>query len=501
MGAITRITSFFNKWFAEVIRQPALMVALVVGPFLVLLAFGEGVNVHGPKPRTLIVRPPESSGPMEPLPDELNNHIQVVGETTDMAYAQQRLKDGKIDAIAVLPPDPVEAVKKGQHAPIRILTNQIDPVTKSYTETYLSDQVAELNQRTIEKAIADAQSSMTDVQKFAQDARPVVRAMKENQGGIDQARANVDRLKAGLGPLSQAVEAANTAVSGIAFVVPGLAPATNNIHQLQQAVADLQTNVNKVDTALAGGVLPSDQDLAKITTDLDTLDETTAQIKAIPPDVLSAPFKLELTNVAPFVPSFTAFYSPAVLALLIQHLAVTLGALSMTRIRFIGMMDLLRVAPVRAWEVVTGNYLSYGVLCGVAASVLVALVVALLSVPVFGSYALLALALVLLISASLGIGFIVSMFSTSEQQAAQFAMLILLASIFFSGFVFALDKIAWPVRAVSYVLPSTYAIRTFQDVMLRGVLRQPGDLAVLFGMAFIFFAITVELFRREFQPA
>jgi len=111
------------------------------------------------------------------------------------------------------------------------------------------------------------------------------------------------------------------------------------------------------------------------------------------------------------------------------------------------------------------------------------------------------LGVALLIVVSLGIGFVVSLISTSEQQAAQIAMLILLASIFFSGFVFSLDKIGWPVRALSYALPSTYAMRSLQDVMLRGVLRQPGDFAILAGAGVVFFVATLGLFRREFRPA
>ena len=97
------------------------------------------------------------------------------------------------------------------------------------------------------------------------------------------------------------------------------------------------------------------------------------------------------------------------------------------------------------------------------------------------------------------IGFIISMLSSSEQQAAQIAMLVLIASVFFSGFLVSLDTIVWPVRAVSYALPATYAIRTLQDVMLRGVLRTPGDVAVLGAFSLLFFLATLLLFRREFR--
>lgn len=501
IGSLTRTMAFFSKWMAEIIRQPALMFTLIVGPFLVLLAFGQGVDIGGTRPRTIVVRPAGAQGEIQPLPEELNAHIEVVGETTDLDAARRELKKGHADVVAVLPPDPMDVIRRGEHIPIQILTNEIDPVTKSYAKAYLGDQVAELNQRTIARAIGEAQSSVGDVQTVLNEARPVLDALRANQGNIETARGQVADVKRILGPLRSAAAAVDTAARGVSFVIPGFGNAANQTARLDQLVNDLNVTVGKLDAQLNGssGNL-SAADLDEFDANLTAIDRAVTDILAIPPEVLSAPFQLQLENVAPFVPTFTGFYAPAVLALLLQHLAITLGALSMARIRIIGLMDLLRTSPVRPMEVVVGNYLSYGTLCAVAGAVLVSLVVVLLDVPVFGSYALVAVALALLIATALGVGFFISMISSSEQQAAQISMLILLGSIFFSGFVFSLDRIAWPIRAVSYALPSTYAIRTLQDVMLRGTLRKPEDLYVLAGTAVFFFVVTIILFRREFRP-
>lgn len=502
MHAVTRTLAFFSKWMAEVVRQPALMVSLIAGPFLVLLAFGQGVDVGGIRPRIIVVEPATNTGPMQPLPDELNDHVKLVATTQDLSWAQDQLRKGKVDAVGVIPPDPLKTVEQGQHVPIQIYTNDIDPVTRSYAELYLNQQVAELNRKTIEKAITEAQGSAKDIRQVVQQARPIVETLQNNQGGVDTALSQVQRLQQLVDPLPSAVNAANNALQGVSFVVPGLNTAANQVQRLSQATTDLKQGLDRLNQTLQSGQgLASATDMDRVAKNLDEIDKTAGEVLAIPPDVLASPFELHLENVAPYVPGFTAFYSPAVLALIIQHLAITLGALSMTRIRLLGLMDLLRVSPVRPREVVVGNYLSYGVLCAVAAAALSALVIGVLNVPVFGAYWELVLGVALLITVSLGIGFVVSLISTSEQQAAQIAMLILLASIFFSGFVFSLDKIGWPVRALSYALPSTYAMRSLQDVMLRGVLRQPADFAILAAAGLVFFVATLGLFRREFRPA
>jgi ABC-2 type transport system permease protein len=146
-----------------------------------------------------------------------------------------------------------------------------------------------------------------------------------------------------------------------------------------------------------------------------------------------------------------------------------------------------------------GNYLSYGTLCVVAGGALLGLMLGLMGVPVFGPVAALIGVLLLLILASVGIGLVVSIISTSEQQAAQIAMLILIASVFFSGFLVSLDTFQFPVNIVSYLLPATYAIRTLDDVMLRGTFHGGFDMAVLAAFAVVFFASTVALTRREMR--
>ena len=415
MRSATRSLSFFSKWSAEIIRQPALMLSLVLGPFLVLLAFGHGVNVNGPRPRTLIVESQDTDASIQPIPEELNEHIDIVGTTTDMGYARQQLRDGKVDAVAVMPPDPVERVKSGQHIPVHILTNEIDPVREGYARAYLRDQVAELNKDTIARAIGEAQGSITEVQEATAQARPILQTLRAAEGDIERARTQTRELREAIGPLARASNRAASAITGASFVVPGLEGPADQAERLGRITSDLNASIDSLDRALndpqGGGRVPTASEIDEIERNLDEIDTLAKDVQAISPEVLAAPFKLQMEDTSPFNASFTAFYAPAVLALLLQHLAITLGALSMARIRLIGMMDLLRVSPVRTGEVVAGNYLSYGTLCAVAAAALVGLTVWLLNVPVFGSWWLVAGSLSLLVLASLGVGFVISLIS------------------------------------------------------------------------------------------
>jgi ABC-2 type transport system permease protein len=102
------------------------------------------------------------------------------------------------------------------------------------------------------------------------------------------------------------------------------------------------------------------------------------------------------------------------------------------------------------------------------ASVITVLAVWLLKVPMFGNWWNYAAAVVILLFTSLAVGFFISLISQTDTQAVQYSMLLLLASIFFSGFFLDLRLMWPPMKILAWSLPATYGIRMLQDVMLRG---------------------------------
>lgn len=205
--------------------------------------------------------------------------------------------------------------------------------------------------------------------------------------------------------------------------------------------------------------------------------------------VVAEPTRAELHNVAPVVPGVVAFYAPAVLALIIQHLAVTLVALSMVKERTSGIMEMYRVAPVNAWEIVASKVFAYLFIGGVIAIITLGLMRVGFNVPMLGDPVLLFLMVALVLVASLGLGLAIAVISDSERQAVQLSLLVLLASVFFSGFVLSIDEFNMAVRSVAHVLPVTHGIRLIQDIMLRGSIAhlwQVGMLGLIAGLMLLF---------------
>jgi ABC-2 type transport system permease protein len=214
------------------------------------------------------------------------------------------------------------------------------------------------------------------------------------------------------------------------------------------------------------------------------------------PEVVARPTRAEAINVSPTEPDVVNFFGPAVFALVLQHLAITLTALSMVRERLSGTMDVYRVAPVNPNELLVGKYMAYAVFSLVIAASVAALLIFVLGVPILGGAWPFVAIVLLLIFASLGIGLLISLVADSEQQAVQLAMLVLLASVFFSGFVLPVEEFVSAVRYFAYLLPVTHGIETFQQAMLRGAIDSWWMLWALAGIGVALYLISLLRLRR-----
>jgi len=233
---------------------------------------------------------------------------------------------------------------------------------------------------------------------------------------------------------------------------------------------DLQTAIEKTQ-ALRQAMPPGDTNTAQVVeleNDLTGLNENLTTFRSLASGILVNPFSVKTSGISGIQFTVTGFFAPAVIVLLLQHLSITFASLSIVREKRSGIMELFRVAPITAFETLLGKYLSYLFLELILAGVITWLAVSFLNIPILGNWRDYALAVFILLFTSLGVGFFISLISETDTQAVQYSMLLLLASIFFSGFFLDLRLMREPVTILAWSLPATYGIRMLQDVMLRG---------------------------------
>jgi ABC-2 type transport system permease protein len=218
----------------------------------------------------------------------------------------------------------------------------------------------------------------------------------------------------------------------------------------------------------------------------------------VPPQTVVSPLIPQYTNLEGTSLSFVKFYAPSVFALLLQHIAVTLGALSLVRERLRGILEMFRIAPIPSASIIDGKYLGYIFFLAIITALLLGLLL-FLGVPFLGNIWVFVAFTLLLIVASLGIGFFLSCISNSDTTAIQLSMLMLLLSIFFSGFFLPITNFVGFMQPLMRLIPLTEGIQGFQNILLKGQVPSLSNWLYLAGVALVMYIITQAVFRRQLR--
>lgn len=193
---------------------------------------------------------------------------------------------------------------------------------------------------------------------------------------------------------------------------------------------------------------------------------------------------------------------PGLVAVIMMIIAAMLTSLSIAREWERGTMEQLAATPVARTEVVLGKLLPYvGIgLADVAVSSLLG--VYLFDVPFRGSAALLMVLSFFFLLGALGLGMFISAVAKSQVLATQIAMVAtFLPAFLLSGFMFTLEIMPAPLRALSHLVPARYFLVVTRGIFLKGVgievLRVQGLLMIAF--AAVGLGLAVVKFRKELE--
>ncbi len=498
-----RVSAFLGKEVFEVLRQPRLVVTLILGPFLILLLVGVGYRNEPRVLRTLFVaHDDETAGLVETYASNLSPSLVYSGVVRDDEEGKQHLRRGEVDLLVIAPGSPESALESNEQATFQVYHNEIDPLQASYVEFVGQFFVEEFNRRVLrnltQEGQVEAAGAKEDLAKVRQSGDLLLAALESG----NEAEARTQRAA-----YSNDLDQLDLAVGASAAVLAGLAGAQGSEPDAEtQAILDKLSDVRERSAALGdvttgcASCAQQAQQVREIQERLDELETTLTKFENVSPEVVVSPFRSEAHSILPVQPRMIDFFAPTVLALLLQHLSVTFAALSIVRERRLGTTELFRVSPLLAVEALVGKYLSNLMFGGTLAAVLTALLVYGLGVPMLGRWGDYVLIMASLLFTSLGMGFVISLSSQTESQAVQYSMLVLLAAIFLGG-LFVSPYLLWePVRAISWLLPVTYGMNLLQEVMLRGVTPNWLYMTGLVGLGVVLLLVAWVQLRRLLQP-
>jgi ABC-2 type transport system permease protein len=192
------------------------------------------------------------------------------------------------------------------------------------------------------------------------------------------------------------------------------------------------------------------------------------------------------------------FMVPAVLALVLMIVLLTLGSMAVVRERESGTMEQLIVTPLDARALMIGKLAPYAAVGLVEVLVTTAIAVGWFRVPLRGPFLeLLALAFLFVIVV-LAMGLLVSTIVRTQQQAMMTSIFfVMVPMLYLSGLLFPIENMPRIIQAVTWFLPLRYFATIVRGMFLKGA-----DLGTLWpdALALLGFAVGVTfLAARRFR--
>jgi ABC-2 type transport system permease protein len=493
IGYLIKVFSFFIKEFHDVRRQPRLMISLVGGPLLVLAAFGATFRSANPFVTVVLVWP-ENGIPgisQEQAAQLINSNFRLIAVTSDKERALQLLDQNLVDVVEVVPEIKSVAERLGERPEIQIFSKAIDPNKEAWV-----------------RAISYAQMNTINQQLLAQEAGLAQDKAREVNINLDTARGEFELVKANLKP--EEIKRVVGLVQGLRSLLIGLikylppesvasASLAPELSHVQRDVNILLDDLDELEKTLQPGNLAASADrLSSVIEEIMNLQGTIKVFVAIPAEAIISPVRETYTNLRGNPFSLVIFYAPAVLALLIQQLAVTLASLGLVRERQMGAFEMFRASPLRLSQILLGKSLAY-ILYATIAGIILTILLALLNVPgpaYMGEYLIL---LLLLSTAAVGVGTLISAVSRTDSQAIQLTMLVLLLSVFFTGFFLPIMGFTWPAWIIALLIPMTYAVEGLQSLMLAGSSISPLIWIGLGVITLLSYGLVLLIMQRQYR--
>ena len=201
--SLVRILGFCHKEILEVVRQPKLFLAVVLGPLLILLFFGIGYRTQRKPLRTLFLatkNDPISIEIYRFLP-ELGPQLDFQGITNDPEKARRILQQKEVDVVVVAPANSAEAISRNEQAVFTLIHDEMNPEQSDYIRLTGEVFVDKLNHQLLDSLVASQRKQLQlDIQTSIETIRRLRTALEQQDiAAAKELKTSLNNMLDGIG--------------------------------------------------------------------------------------------------------------------------------------------------------------------------------------------------------------------------------------------------------------------------------------------------------------
>ena len=191
-------------------------------------------------------------------------------------------------------------------------------------------------------------------------------------------------------------------------------------------------------------------------------------------------------------------FVPGVMAMVLMLVCTMMTAITIVKEKETGTMEIMLVSPMQPLKIIVAKAVPYLLLSVINIISILLLSVYVLQVPIQGNVWLLLAESVLFTITCLSFGLLIST-TTASQQTAMFISLtgMFLPTIMLSGFMFPIENMPLPLRAISNIVPAKWFYLIIKSVMIKGlglgmIWKETG---ILVGMTLLLLTLALRNFK------
>jgi ABC-2 type transport system permease protein len=193
-------------------------------------------------------------------------------------------------------------------------------------------------------------------------------------------------------------------------------------------------------------------------------------------------------------------FVPGVMALVLMLVCVMMTSISIVREKESGTMEILLVSPFKPILVIVSKAIPYLMVSIINLIIILVLSVFALGLPINGSIMLLFTVSILFIITALSLGLLISTATASQQTAMLLSLMgMMLPTMLFSGFMFPIENMPWPLQVISNVVPAKWYYIIVKSIMIKGLSFSSiwKETLILFGMTVFLLAMSLRNFKTR----
>jgi ABC-2 type transport system permease protein len=192
---------------------------------------------------------------------------------------------------------------------------------------------------------------------------------------------------------------------------------------------------------------------------------------------------------------------PGIVTVLLTVVTMMLTAMGLVREKEIGTLEQLLVTPIRSYQLLIGKLVPFAILGFFAMSIMLFFGTVWFGLPFEGNVGVVALATVLFILSTLGMGLFISTLASTQQQAMFIAWFFMVFGLLMSGFFYAVENMPLWAQRLTLINPLRYYLAVLREVFLKGagIQHLQFEFAALTIMGLSILTLTIARFRAKLK--